>query len=61
MVLSVDVSEDNDVFSPVKSRLAQMVILDILAVGVGAKGGREAVEKLTRARKAIDFKFQPRD
>jgi len=60
VALSVDVSEDSDVFSPVKSRLVQMVILDILAVGVGARGGDEAVEKLARAKQAIDFKFQPK-
>jgi len=57
VTLSVDVSEDSDIFSPVKSRLAQIVLLDILAVGAGVKGGSETLENLERARRAIDFKF----
>jgi len=57
VTLSVNVSEDSDIFSPVKSRLAQIVLLDILAVGAGVKGGSATLEKLERARRAIDFKF----
>ncbi|MEE9335805.1 MAG: MurR/RpiR family transcriptional regulator [Granulosicoccaceae bacterium] len=54
---SVDVDEDSDIFSPVKSRLAQMIVLDILAVGIAVKGGEEMLQQLARARRAIDFKF----
>jgi len=61
ITLSVDVSEDSDIFSPVKSRLAQMVILDILAVGVGARGGKDTIDKFAKARRAIDFKFKPKN
>lgn len=57
VTLTVDVSEDSDIFSPVKSRLAQMVVLDILAVGVAVRGGEEMLQQLARARRAIDFKF----
>jgi len=57
VTLSVDVSEDSDLFSPIKSRLAQIVLLDILAVGAGVQGGTETLENLERARRAIDFKF----
>ncbi len=55
--LSVDVTEDSDIFSPVKSRLAQMVVLDILAVGVAVRGGEHMLQQLAKARRAIDFKF----
>jgi len=55
--LTVDVNEDSDIFSPVKSRLGQMVVLDILAVGVAVRGGDEMLQQLARARRAIDFKF----
>ncbi len=55
--LSVDIVEDSDIFSPVKSRLAQMVVLDILAVGVAVRGGEEMLHQLAKARRAIDFKF----
>jgi len=55
--LSVDVAEDSDIFAPVKSRLAQMVVLDILAVGVAVQGGDAMLDQLAKARRAIDFKF----
>lgn len=57
IALTVDVNEDSDIFSPVKSRLAQMVMLDVLAVGVAVRGGDHMLEQLARARRAIDFKF----
>lgn len=57
VALTVDVNEDSDVFSPVKSRLGQMVVLDVLAVGVAVRGGEHMLEQLSRARRAIDFKF----
>ncbi len=57
VTLSVDVAEDSDIFSPVKSRLAQIVLLDILAVGAGVKGGARTLENLEKASHAIDFKF----
>ena len=57
VALTVDVDEDSDIFSPVKTRLGQMVVLDVLAVGVAVRGGDQMLEKLARARQAIDFKF----
>jgi RpiR family carbohydrate utilization transcriptional regulator len=57
VTLTVDVSEDSDIFSPVKSRLAQMVVLDVLAVGVAVRGGENMLLQLAKARRAIDFKF----
>ncbi len=55
--LNVDVAEDSDVFSPLKSRLAQMLVLDILAVGVALKGGQEMMSKLSQATLAIEDRF----
>ncbi len=57
VTLSVDVSEDSDIFSPVKSRLAQMMVLDILAVGVAVRGGEHMLLQLAKARRAIDSRF----
>ena len=57
VTLTVDVSEDSDVFSPLKSRLGQTVILDVLAVGVAVRGGEAMLARLSRARRAIDFRF----
>lgn len=55
--LNVDVVEDSDVFSPLKSRLAQMLVLDILAVGVALRGGEALVGRLSQAADAIADKF----
>ncbi len=57
IALTVDVVEDSDIFSPVKSRLGQMVVLDILAVGVAVRGGDAMLQQLARARRAIDSRF----
>ncbi len=55
--LYVDVVEDSDIFAPIKSRLAQIVLLDILSVGVAVKGGEEMIRRVSKARRAIDGKF----
>jgi len=55
--LSVDLIEDSDIFSPVKSRIGQMLILDIMAVGVAVRGGEQMLQQLARARRAIDSRF----
>lgn len=55
--LNVDVAEDSDMFSPLKSRLAQMMVLDILAVGVALRGGEQMLERLVRATAAIADRF----
>lgn len=57
LTLTVDVQEDSDIFSPIKSRLAQIALLDIVAVGAAVKGGSDMLARLSRARHAIDFKF----
>ena len=55
--LYVDVIEDSDIFAPIKSRLAQIVLLDILSVGVAVKGGEDMIRRVSDARRAIDGKF----
>ncbi len=58
--LNVDVVEDSDIFSPLKSRLAQMLVLDILAVGVALRGGDKLMARLSQASDAISDKFVAR-
>lgn len=55
--LSVDLIEDSDIFSPVKSRMGQMLMLDMLSVGIAVRGGEEMLQQLARARRAIDSRF----
>jgi len=57
LAITLDVVEDSDIFSPIKSRLAQIVVLDMLAVGAAVQGGDQIRERLARSRRAIDFKF----
>lgn len=55
--LNVDINEDSDTFSPLKSRLAQMMVLDILAVGIALRGGDSMMDQLALATAAIADKF----
>lgn len=57
VTLYIDVVEDSDIFAPLKSRLAQIVLLDILSVGVAVKGGESMIRRVSKARRAIDGKF----
>ena len=54
---STHVSEDSDIYAPIKSRMIQMAILDIIVVAIGIRGGDGVVDKLSKARQAIKFKF----
>ena len=48
-----NVVEENDVFSPMTSRMSHLAIGDILAVGVALKRGSELVERLGQAKGVI--------
>lgn len=58
VVLTLDIEEDSDHYAPIKSRLAQLVILDILAVGVAQDKGRGLALKLAKANQALDYKYE---
>lgn len=55
-VLSVDLDEDTDVFPPMLSRLAHLVLLDILVTGVTLRRGQQATDRLKRMKKALALK-----
>lgn len=55
--ISVNINEDSDTFSPLKSRMVQMMVLDILAVGIALRGGDGMMEQLAKATEAIADKF----
>jgi RpiR family transcriptional regulator, carbohydrate utilization regulator len=48
-----NVVEENDVFSPMTSRMSHLAIGDILAVGVALKRGPELVERVGQAKGVI--------
>jgi RpiR family transcriptional regulator, carbohydrate utilization regulator len=51
--LHVDFDEDPDVYTPMSSRLGQLMVVDILAVGVAVRRGALASVDMTRARDAL--------
>ncbi len=53
MVLSMDVSEDTDVYLPMASRLAQMVLIDVLATGFILRRGSKFRENLRKVKEGI--------
>lgn len=57
VVLSLDIEEDSDHYAPIKSRLAQLVVLDILAVGMAQKQGRLLTLKLAKANQMLADKY----
>lgn len=52
-VVSVAASEDTDVYTPMVSRLAHLVVVDILALGVALRGGEETSSRLLRIKDAL--------
>jgi len=56
LTLTVDVEEDPDVYSPMVGRLAQLALIDALAVAVALKRGPELQETLRRAKETLTSK-----
>jgi RpiR family transcriptional regulator, carbohydrate utilization regulator len=54
--LHVDFDEDPDVYTPMSSRLGQLMVVDILAVAVAVQRGALASVDMTRAREALKEK-----
>lgn len=55
-VLAVDLHEDTDVFTPMLSRLAHLLLIDILVVGVSLLRGEQVTDRLQRMKKALSLK-----
>jgi RpiR family transcriptional regulator, carbohydrate utilization regulator len=54
--LHVDFDEDPDVYTPMSSRLGQLMVVDILAVSVAVQRGALASQDMTRAREILKEK-----
>jgi RpiR family carbohydrate utilization transcriptional regulator len=52
LVVGVAVPENTDVFMPTLSRIAHLLVIDVLAVGVALRGGAATAERL-RTMKAV--------
>ncbi|MGR6871902.1 MurR/RpiR family transcriptional regulator [Pseudomonas sp. HK3] len=51
--IHVDIKEDTDVFTPMTSRIAHLLVIDCLAVGVAQRKGPEFDEHLAKVKKSI--------
>jgi RpiR family carbohydrate utilization transcriptional regulator len=51
--LFADVDEDPDVYSPMTSRIAHLVIVDVLAVGLALKRGPALLEQLEKTKRSL--------
>ncbi|MEN3930288.1 MurR/RpiR family transcriptional regulator [Microvirga sp. W0021] len=52
-VISTRVSEDEDIYSPMNSRIAHLVLGDVMAVSVAQSKGEEVAERLEKAKDAV--------
>ena len=53
LVLSMNVPEDTDIYMPMASRIAQLVLIDILATGFTLRRGEKFQENLKRVKESI--------
>lgn len=61
IVLATHVPEDTDVYMPMASRIAQLVLIDVLVTGYTLKQGPELQEKLRQIKAALrDSRYEKR-
>ena len=53
LVLSLDVPEDTDMYMPMASRVAQLVLIDILATGFTLRRGTKFRENLKKVKDSL--------
>jgi len=58
-VVAVAATENTDLYTPMVSRLAHLVIVDVLALGVAVRGGAETSSRLLRVKDALALERLP--
>lgn len=51
--LEIIVDEDTDIYTPMTTRLAQLAVVDVLAIGVALQQGPELLSRLQRAKESL--------
>ncbi len=51
--LTVNVEEDSDLYAPIKARLAQLAVIDVLAIGLACKDPETHNKRLQKAQTAL--------
>jgi len=54
--LEIVVDEDTDIYTPMTTRLAQLAVVDVLAIGVALRQGPELLTRLQRAKESLRSK-----
>lgn len=53
VLIPIDVGDDADPYTPISARLAHLVVLDILAVGLALRAGSELRRKMLAAQRSL--------
>ncbi len=62
IVLSIDVAEDTDLYMPMSSRIAQLVLVDILATGFTLRRGTKFRDNLKKVKDSLrSSRFERKD
>ncbi|HCY64541.1 MAG TPA: transcriptional regulator [Oxalobacteraceae bacterium] len=61
VLVPIDLSFNTDPYTPISARLAHLVVIDILAVGLALKRGPEVRKKMLNAQKALQKIDMPFD
>ena len=56
VALELLIDEDTDIYTPMTTRLVQLAVVDVLAVGVALRQGPELLSRLRRAKQALKDK-----
>ncbi|MBB6520265.1 transcriptional regulator HexR [Pseudoteredinibacter isoporae] len=60
--IEVDVEEDIEIYTPLSSRIAHLVIIDVLAIGVAQRKGPELHDHLFKLKQGLrSLRIQPED
>ena len=52
--LYIDVHEDTEIYTPMSSRIAHLVLIDVLAVGVAKTRGPRLAEQLKAVKRSLN-------
>ncbi len=60
--IDINVEEDIEIYTPLSSRIAHLVVIDVLAIGVAQRKGPELHDHLFRLRQGLrSLRIQPED
>jgi RpiR family carbohydrate utilization transcriptional regulator len=51
--IPIDVPEDTDIYTPLSSRIAHLVVIDVLAMGMAMRRGPELVNHLKSVKRSL--------